>query len=565
MRKNFRKDKGGAPAAGWGRRLAGNWFHRGLQLLFMGCVTGFLAGVVVTFYNICTSLAEGFAEDAYAYLRGHAFLIPLLFAVLAAAGLLIGVLVQLVPMIRGSGIPQTEGAARGTLRYNPFTVLCSMFAASLLCVFTGLSAGSEGPSVQIGGACGYASAPLFSRTDMLRRYQITGGACAGLAAAFNAPLTGMAFAFEETHKKFSPEVFICAFSSVLSGVITRNLIRGGLGLSTGAVFTSFSFSEIPYPYTRYGYVVLCALVCALLGVAFFHAVIRLKKAAEEKLTFFGGAGRMLIPFLLAGAFGLISVYATGGGHALIEALGTQGGTAPMSVQDTLSWGLSGTIAVVLCLRFFAAIANMSCGAPCGVFIPMLAVGAAAGALLSLFMQHFLGMDAADSDLIVMVGMAAFFTCVVRAPITGVVMVVELTWSFTSLLPVVLGVAVGYMVGQAAGTGPVYEVLLEQIEKKRGVRPVHFARELTVRRYSILEGMPLKDVLLPEGCAVKGLVRDGGACAPSADTILRDGDVLSFEAETPDPAGCEREVCLLTGNPPPQTEKEGDDRKTAGQT
>ena len=108
-------------------------------------------------------------------------------------------------------------------------------------------------------------------------------------------------------------------------------------------------------------------------------------------------------------------------------------------------------------------------------------------------------------------------------------------------------------------------VLEQIEKKRGVRPVHFARELTVRRYSILEGMPLKDVLLPEGCAVKGLVRDGGACAPSADTLLRDGDVLSFEAETPDPAGCEREVCLLTGNPPPQTEKEGDDRKAAGQT
>ena len=529
------------------RRLAGGWFHRGLQLLFMGCVTGFLAGVIVTFYNIFISLAEGFSTDVYAYLRGHWFLIPLLFAALAAMALVIGVLVRLVPMIRGSGIPQTEGAARGTLKYNPFTILCSMFAASLLCAFMGLSAGGEGPSVQIGGACGYGSSRLFSRTDMIRRYQITGGACAGLAVAFNAPLTGMAFAFEETHKKFSPEVFICAFSSVLAGVVTRNLIRGGLGLSAEAAFTSFSFRAVAYPYTEYGYIVLTALVCALLGVVFFRAVVALKRLIERKVTFLHGAGKMLIPFALAGVFGLITVYAMGGGHALIEALGTQGGTTEMTVEQAFSLGLAGTLAVALIFKFIASVVNMSCGVPCGVFIPMLAIGAATGALLSLFMQNFLGMDASLSDLIVMVGMAAFFTCVVRAPITGIVMTVELTWSFTPLLPVVLGVAVGYMVGQASGAKPIYEELLEQIERGRAEPPVRLLRSLTVQAHSMVAGMSVKDILWPEGCAVKSLSRGETAFVPNAETVLCAGDVLSLEAETPDPAGCDRELALLTGN------------------
>ena len=544
-------------------KIAGNWFHRGLQLLFMGCVTGFLAGVVVTFYNICVSLAEGFSTDLYAYVREHWFLVPVLLAALAAVALLIGVLVQLVPMVRGSGIPQTEGAARGILKYNPFVTLCSMFAASLLCVFAGMSAGGEGPSIQIGGMCGYGPSRLFSRTDMLRRYQITGGGCAGLAVAFNAPLTGMAFAFEETHKKFSPEVFICAFSSVVTGVVTRNLIRGGLGLGTGAAFSSFAFAEIAYPYAAYGYILLAAFVCALCGVIFFHTVKGLKKVMEEKVTFLSGAGRMLIPFLLAGVFGLVTVYAMGGGHALIEALGTQGGATEMSLQESFSLGLAGTLALALLFKFAASVVNMSCGVPCGVFIPMLAIGAAAGALLSLFMQEFLGMDASYSDLIVMVSLASFFTCVVRAPITGVVMVVELTWSFTPLLPVVLGVAVGYMVGQAAGTEPIYEYMLGRIVEERGVRPEHFYRSFLVRAHSIVSDMTVKDVLWPAGAAVKALSRGEESIVPGADTVLRAGDVITVDAETPDPAATERELCLLTGNPPPRkVPKNGKKRKPA---
>ncbi len=515
-------------------------------MLFMGVVTGFLTGVVITFYNVLTSLSEGFSTDAYAYVRGHWFLIPVLLLALACAALVIGVIVKLVPMVKGSGIPQTEGAARGVIKYNWFAVLCTMFASSLACIFFGLSAGGEGPSIQMGGALGYGSSRLFSRTDMLRRYQVTGGACAGLAVAFNAPLTGMAFAFEETHKKFSPEVFICAFSSVVTGVITRNLIRAGLGLSTGAFFTQFVLNDLPY--AGYGYLVVAALVCALLGVGFYHAVIALKRLVDKKFTFLKNTGKMLVPFLLAGTFGLITVYAMGGGHALIEALGTKGGTQDVGLETAFFLGVGGTIALALVFKLLASLANISCGVPCGAFIPMLAIGAATGALLSLLFTQFFGMDKAYTDLIIMISMAAFFTCVVRAPITGIVMVFELTWSFTALLPVVVGVAIGYMVGEIARTKPIYEELLEQIisEREANEVKVHVSQRLQVQADSIVDGMSVKDVLWPSATAVKTVQRGEEIFTPTAETVLLAEDVITVEADTADESAITKELRLLVG-------------------
>ena len=528
------------------RKLIGTLYHRGIQMLFMGCVTGFLAGVAVTFYTILASIGEGFSTGIYAYIRGHLFLIPLLFLALAAGALVIGVVVKFVPMARGSGIPQIEGAARGELKYNWFSTLCTTFASSLACIFLGLSAGSEGPSIQIGGCCGYGSSYLFSRTEMLRRYQITGGACAGLAVAFNAPLTGMAFAFEETHKKFSPEVFICAFSSVVTGVITRNVIRAGLGLSTGASIGEYVFHELPY--ADYGFLVLAALVAAVLAVIFYYVSLALKKLFSEKVTFLKGVGKMLLPFLLAGAFGLVTVYAMGGGHALIEGIGTRGGERAMAIEPIFSSPLAVTLLIILVMKYIASILNIACGVPCGVFIPMLAIGATVGGLASSLFTGVFGMDPAYGDLIVMICMATFFTCVVRAPITGIVMVVELTGNFTSLLPVTVGVAIGYMVGQIANTEPIYEVLLKQIVKESGVKKELriISQTLTVGADSIVDGKELKELLLPSGTGVQRILRGENELVLSADTVVRAGDILTLESRTADPDAVVRELRLITG-------------------
>lgn len=503
----------------------GNKAHYGAQIVSVGALTGLFAGLVVTLYNVLASMAEEFSRGYYDFFREHPAFIPLLFAALFVGAIVIGGVLKFIPMIRGSGIPQTEGATRGLIRFKWYQVLTGMFACSLFTIFMGMSAGSEGPSIQIGGACGYGMSNMLRRGDLVRRYQITGGACAGLAVAFNAPLTGMAFAFEEAHKRFTPEVFVCSFSSVIVAIITRNLLRPAMGLATGSTFTTYAFTS-PDMFS-YLYVILAAFICALAGVGFYFLVFRAKKLFS-KIMFWKGTGKMLIPFMLAGAFGLITVNVMGGGHEFIESLGS----LSHGVESVFSSPLWATLLIVIVLKFIVSIANMGAGVPCGVFIPMLAIGAGMGALLSLMCIQ-MGMDPAYSDALIMICMATFFTTVVKAPITGIVMVVELTWSFTFLLPVVIGAAIGYLVGDIFRTEPIYDKLLDGIleEQRRGEKRVSLTATLRVKAGAPADGRSVRNILWPSDILVTTLERGSLTIVPDGETVLKEGDIIFVKGET----------------------------------
>lgn len=503
----------------------GNKAHYGAQIVSVGALTGLFAGLVVTLYNVLASMAEEFSRGYYDFFREHPAFIPLLFTALFVGAIVIGGVLKFIPMIRGSGIPQTEGATRGLIRFKWYQVLTGMFACSLFTIFMGMSAGSEGPSIQIGGACGYGMSNMLRRGDLVRRYQITGGACAGLAVAFNAPLTGMAFAFEEAHKRFTPEVFVCSFSSVIVAIITRNLLRPAMGLATGSTFTTYAFTS-PDMFS-YLYVILAAFICAFAGVGFYFLVFRAKKLFS-KITFWRGTGKMLIPFMLAGAFGLITVNVMGGGHEFIESLGS----LSHGVESVFSSPLWATLLIVIVLKFIVSIANMGAGVPCGVFIPMLAIGAGMGALLSLMCIQ-MGMDPAYSDALIMICMATFFTTVVKAPITGIVMVVELTWSFTFLLPVVIGAAIGYLVGDIFRTEPIYDKLLDGIleEQRKGEKRVSLTATLRVKAGAPADGRAVRNILWPSDILVTTLERGSLTIVPDGETVLKEGDIIFVKGET----------------------------------
>lgn len=525
------------------KTLTDKAYHYGIQLVAVGGLTGFFAGITVTLYTLLASMAEEFSRGYYGFFRDHPAFIPLLFIALFAGAIVIGGVLRFIPMIRGSGIPQTEGATRGLLHFKWYRVLTGMFAASLFSIFMGLSAGSEGPSIQIGGACGYGVSTVLRRGESVRRYQITGGACAGLAVAFNAPLTGMAFAFEEAHKRFTPEVFICSFSSVVTAVLTRNLLREAMGLSVGSAFASFTFSGVEaFNFHFCLYVLLAALVCGLVGVAFYFLIFRSKKLFD-KITFWKGCGKMIVPFLLAGVCGLITVYAMGGGHSFIETLGS----LSENVQPVFSSPVWVTLFIIVALKFIVTVVNIGAGVPCGAFVPMLAIGAGLGAFMNQLCQ-VMGMDPAYSDALIMICMAVFFTTVVKAPITGIVMVVELTWSFTFLLPVILGVAVGYLIGDVFRTKPVYDRMLDLIlEEQRDEKPpVKIALRIRVGKPA--DGRAVRDIMWPSNALVTVVERGDRSLVPDGKTVLREGDLLFLEGETADEAEFIKMLAANVGEP-----------------
>lgn len=503
--------------------------ENGLNMIVLSVLTGLFAGVVVTLYNILASIGEEKSVELYALVRENPAFVPLLFAGLAAGAVVIGTLVRLVPMIRGSGIPQIEGAARGIIRFKWYVTMCSMFAASLACVFMGLAAGAEGPSLEIGGCAGSAVGTALKRNQMVKRLQIASGASAGLAVAFNAPFTGLVFALEEAFRSFSPQVFICAAVSVATALFTRNALRPAMGYGVGFAFENFVFGD--FSGASCLWVALAALITSLVGVAFYYLVFIVKKLFA-RLTFWKKAGKYMIPFVLAGVFGLITAYAMGGGHSFISAVAT-GGTGKVEIERVFGLGLAASLIVIVALRLAAAILAMGCGVPCGVFIPMLSVGAGVGALLSVLFQQA-GMSGAFSDILVITCMAAFFTAVVKAPITGMVMVFELTGQFTNLLPALIGITVAYLVGIACRTEPIYEKCLSlYISEEKLYEKVKKVRvRAAVMPDSKAAGKAVRTLIWPtNGLVVAVISADGTSIVPDGETVLHAGEIILFECET----------------------------------
>lgn len=532
-------------------RKSGEMYKNAVQLIVVGIVTGVFSGAVVTIYNLLAKQGEAISRDLYAYVRENPAFLPLLFVALALGAFLLSVVVYLVPMAKGSGIPQTEGATRGRLRFKWYRDAVAMFAASLLSIFMGLSAGSEGPSLHIGAASGEGVACILKRNEMIRRYQVTGGACAGLAVAFNAPLTGMAFAFEEAHKRFTPEVFICAFSSVIFALLTRGMLYNAFHLETTSFFHAYAFPQgTVQDWNFFLFLALSAIICALAGVLFYKTVFffrRLMGKIQFKKPFFNTFARILIAVFLGGALSLITVNVMGGGHELIESLGTKGGTVESSVESVFSLSLVATLFIVCIFKFLITGVNMGSGIPCGAFIPMLAIGACIGSLLNLAWVE-LGMDAAYCDFLVMICMAAFFTSIVKAPITGIVMVCELTWSFSSLLPVIIGVSIGYFIGDLSRTDGIYEELLEAYELESGIHKneVREVYLVSVASNAIAEKREVRDILWPAGAFVAELKRGEEIILPDGDTVLQAGDELKIICKTDKPEKVREELTHILG-------------------
>ncbi len=521
------------------KKKIGNVYRTFLQLAIVGSITGVCAGVVLTFFNILMHEGESLSYGAYAYVRRNPAFIPLLLAVLFVGAFLIGVAAQISSVIRGCGIPQAEGATRGRVRFHWFRDATLTFASTLVATFMGLSIGSEGPSVLIGAGVGDGVAQALRRNEMVRRYQVASGACAGLAVASNAPLTGIVFAFEEAYKRFTPEVFVCSFSSVITGVLTRSLIYKLLGWEIQSSFHSYEFHTMPF--RNYIYVVVAAVACGVLGVLFqklcflARALFKKIKTKKHEHRYFY---RILIAVLLGGVCSLLTSGAIGGGHSLIESLGTYGGTKESQAQtlvsamgDSMVW----TLLFVLVVKGFVTILNVGSGIPCGIFIPIIAIGACAGGVLNE-LWLLMGMDAAHCDLLMMICMAAFFTTLIRAPLTAIIMICEFTGSFAPLLPVVIGVAIGYAIGEASHTDGIYEELLEAYEHEQGLHEnaVREVYTICLAFGAVADKREVRDVLWPAGARVKEIRRGEEVILPDGDTILHGGDVLTIVCKTDDP-------------------------------
>ena len=182
---------------------------------------------------------------------------------------------------------------------------------------------------------------------------------------------------------------------------------------------------------------------------------------------------------------------------------------------------------------------------------MMAMGAVIGRLCALLFEG-LGMDPSLSDPLVVICMVTFFTTVVKAPLTGIIMMLEMTWNFVFLLPAVLGVAVGYVVGDIFRTEPLYERLLDELVKERDVNVQHMSVKM---RVTTAAGRIVSDILWPSSAFVTEIVRGDTVIVPRGGTELREGDLLLIDGTPEEPEEFMAALTALIGEKIEETQPE----------
>ncbi len=366
----------------------------------------------------------------------------------SAGALLSGVLLEyLLPNARGSGIPQVKfayAAKAGTLRLRD---ALGKFGLATLQLGTGSALGREGPTVQICASVASWLGRVFSLSPASARRLIPLGAAAGIAAAFNAPIAAVTFTLEEIVGDLD--------QSVLAGVVVAAALAAVVERSILGVEPVFS---VPHAYQLDDSASL--LVYTLLGLAagllsrLFYLLLLSGRARVRSLS--------RVQRAIAPAFGGL---ATGALAVLVGArLGAQGVLG--DGYQSLSAALAGELPMRVMLALLAAklLATVCCyasGGAGGIFAPVLFVGAMLGGAFGQIDRVLLDHPGAELGAFALVGMGAFFAAVIRAPITSVLIIFELTHSYGLILPLMIANTTAYLCARDGQRVPIYEALLDQ--------------------------------------------------------------------------------------------------------
>lgn len=476
-----------------------------------GILVGAVAGVTVILYRIALENAGRWLTSIIDFASRSLFYMVGWFAVLVLMAFVVGKLLSYEPLISGSGIPQVEGEVVGKLQQNWWRVLSAKFAGGFLCMLGGLALGREGPSIQLGAMAGKGVSRKLDRGKTEEHFLITCGASAGLAAAFHAPLAGVMFSLEEIHKNFSVSVLTSVMTASLTADILSTLVLG-----TDSVFRFEIVDSIPIRY--YWMIVLLGIILGVLG-AFYNWFTLKAQALYGKIKTEGHTVKIMIPFLCAGALGFTAPELLGSGHGLIE-------------QLTNTDMVLGTIVFILVGRFLFSALSFGSGAPGGIFFPLLVIGGFIGGAFAKTGVEFFGLDPIYVNNFVLISMAGYFSAIVRAPLTGIILIFEMTGNMSHMLSLSTISVVAYIVATLLGSRPIYESLLERLIEKNGDTSQDdnnvkqkILSNFVVKKGSKPDGCLIKDVHWPDNCLLVAIQRGARELIPKGKTKLIAGDII----------------------------------------
>ncbi|MFA0083325.1 H(+)/Cl(-) exchange transporter ClcA [Vibrio breoganii] len=433
--------------------------HRGstpASTLFLASIVGLLAGLVGTAFEMAVHFVSETRTD---WLRSEIdHYIPLwLAAILISAGLAFCgyyLVHKFAPETAGSGIPEIEGAMDNIRPVRWWRVLPVKFFGGMGTLGSGMVLGREGPTVQMGGAVGRMVSDIFRvKNDDDRHSLLASGAAAGLAAAFNAPLAAIMFVVEEMRPQF--RYTLISIKAIIIATITATIVFRSINGQSAVI--SMPQYQAPELVTLWLFLLLGVLF-GIFGVVFNKLIT----FSQDKLTALHQHKRsryLLLGVALGGMFGLLLLYVpelTGGGISLIPSI-THG-----------EFGI-GLLLLLFVGRIVTTLLCFGSGAPGGIFAPMLALGTLFGYAFGVIAAHCFPELPIEPGMFAIAGMGALFAATVRAPITGILLVIEMSDNYHLILPLLVTCLGAVIMAQLLGGQPIYSQLLHRTLRNEKLR------------------------------------------------------------------------------------------------
>jgi CIC family chloride channel protein len=402
--------------------------------LILSIVVGVAAGLTAVLFTVAI-------EQTSHRLFGLAPSRLRLFAVPPAMSLVTGILLwKFFPDVRGSGVPQTEAAYHLSSGIIPARVPFGKFLTGVLCIGSGHSMGREGPSVQIGAGLASAVGQWLNLSPQRVRDLVPVGAAGALAAAFNTPVAAVLFALEEIIGDMNATLLGSAVVASVASVVVERSILGNEPLFHVPAY------HLVHPAELFAYAGL-GVIGGLISLVFCKGLLRLRQLTS-RLPANTKAVQPAIGGLAIGLLLVVSPAIMGVGYEYVD--------------QALNGGLLlRTMAALCLLKLGATLISYASGNAGGIFAPSLYIGAMAGGAVGLLVQRFAPFPTGEPGAYALVGMGTLFAGIIRAPMTSVFMIFEITQDYQILVPLMVANLLSFVISRRYQPTPVYHALLQQ--------------------------------------------------------------------------------------------------------
>lgn len=419
-----------------------------ITIYSVAILLGILTGTIGSLLQLAISKSNGVLVDWFGYARAHNWSIGTVSAITSMCMVFVAWLLvkTFATEASGSGVQEIEGVLLHSRPIFWRRLIPVKFVASVLAISAKMVLGREGPTIQIGGNLGEMFGEWLHLERKRKDALIAAGAAAGLATAFNAPLAGVIFVIEEMRNAFNfsftnfKVVAICC----VSATIVLHVILGSHPAIPMDVFNLPSLRSL-WLFFLFG------IVVGLFGLL-FNRVLMQTLYYIDSLSKWRKHTYVVMVGLLVGYLSYLHPEAVGGGYEIIEKSLTLSPTVLM-------------LSLLIIVRFITTMLCYGTGVPGGIFAPMLALGTLLGLASSYLLQWLMLDMSVHPGMFAVAGMAALFSAAVRAPITGIVLAVEMTQNYSLILPLMVSCLTSTTVMQLAKNPPIYTQLLHRALKK----------------------------------------------------------------------------------------------------